>query len=181
MFSVSFPIVATFLVLIQLHNSVGFDKGSFSKGCCYVEPKENVDEIIISPRPHEYLSVSQLPGSFDWRNINGTNYCSKVLTQMAPSVCGSCWAEAATGALSDRFTIATKGRLRINLAPQQLLNFNEKISGGSCNGGSDLKAYQFMYRYGITDDTCAPFMGLNWLRGFTVAAMTDVEDVRKHQ
>jgi hypothetical protein len=56
------------------------------------------------------------------------------------------------------------------------------IRGGSCNGGSDLKAYQFMYRYGITDDTCAPlFMGLNWLRGFTVAAMTDVEDVRKHQ
>jgi hypothetical protein len=85
------------------------------------------------------------------------------------------------GALSDRFTIATKGRLRINLAPQQLLNFNEKISGGSCNGGSDLKAYQFIHRYGITDDTCAPFMGLNWLRGFTVAAMTDVDDVRKHQ
>ena len=100
MFSMWFPIVATFIMLIQLHNSVGLDKGSFSKGCCYVEPKEDVDEIIISPRPHEYLSVSQLPASFDWRNINGTNYCSKVLTQMAPSVCGSCWAEAATGILS---------------------------------------------------------------------------------
>lgn len=86
-----------------------------------------------------------------------------------------------SGALSDRYTIATQGKLRMNLAPQQLLNFNERISGGSCNGGSDLKAYQFIHKYGIADDTCAPFVGLNWLRGFTVAAMTDIDDVRKHQ
>ena len=38
-----------------------------------------------------------------------------------------------------------------------------------------------MHQYGISDDTCAPFVGLNWLRGFSVAAMTDVDDVQSHQ
>jgi len=43
-----------------------------------------------------------------------------------------------------------------------LLNFNQEVSGGSCNGGDANKAYDFIYKYGITDDSCAPFVGLNW-------------------
>jgi len=102
------------MLIIQLQTAVCLlDKFSPSKGCCYVEPQEKVDEIIISPRPHEYLSVSQLPTSFDWRNVNGTNYCSKVLTQMAPSVCGSCWAEAATGDLYKDFLYFAAKRRRM--------------------------------------------------------------------
>eukprot|EP01035_Chromulina_nebulosa_P017945 gene17945-23570_t len=55
-----------------------------------------------------------------------------------------------------------------------------QTSGGSCNGGDDLRAYEFISVYGISDDTCAPFVGLNWLRGFEVASKTDVDDVRDH-
>lgn len=117
----------------------------------------------------------------DWRNVNGTNYCTRVLNQKNPSVCGSCWAEAATGALSDRYMIATNAKHQLQLAPQNLLNFNSRVSGGSCNGGDPEKAYEFVHKYGISDDTCAPYAGLNWLRGFEVAAMTDVDDVRGHQ
>ncbi len=71
--------------------------------------------------------------------------------------------------------------MRVNLAVQQLLNFNERTSGGSCNGGSHLKAYDFIHTYGISDDTCAPFIGLDHIRGFQVSAMTEVEDVQAHQ
>lgn len=85
------------------------------------------------------------------------------------------------GAISDRFAIATQNKLRVQLAPQSLLNFNERTSGGSCNGGSDLAAYRFMHKFGLVDDTCAPFQGLNWLHGFEVAAMTDRDDIRNHQ
>ena len=74
-------------------------------------------------------------------------------------VCGSCWAEAATGALSDRYKIATKGKLNLNLAPQNLLNFDPKLSGGGCQGGDSAKAYSFIRHFGITDDTCATFLG----------------------
>lgn len=151
-------------------------------GCrCYKPSESTVLPVIKSPLPHTYLSPDKLPMNFDWRNVNGTNFCTRTMTQMSPSVCGSCWAEGATGALSDRYAIATQGRLRVQLAPQQLLNFNEIISGGSCNGGDPFKAYDFMNKYGITDDTCAPFQGLNWVHGFEVAAMKDVEDVQNHQ
>lgn len=56
-----------------------------------------------------------------------------------------------------------------------------RTSGGSCNGGDHLKAYDFAHKFGLADDTCAPFLGLNWARGFEVAAMTEVDDVRAHQ
>mgnify|MGYP005991034599 CR=1 FL=1 len=44
-----------------------------------------------------------------------------------------------------------------------------------------MKAYDFAHKFGLADDTCAPFLGLNWARGFEVAAMTEVDDVRAHQ
>jgi cathepsin X len=72
------------------------------------------------------IDESNLPKAFDWRRVNGTNYCSAVSMQYSTPHCGSCWALATTGALSDRYIIATQGRLRIALSPQQLLNFNAK-------------------------------------------------------
>lgn len=89
--------------------------------------------------------------------------------------------QALTGALSDRFALASQGRLRVQLSPQILLNFKDSITGGSCNGGDSLKGYEFIYNYGIADDTCQPFIGLNWYHGFSVAGMTDVQEVRDHQ
>ncbi len=85
------------------------------------------------------------------------------------------------GALSDRYIIATNGRLRINLGAQQLLNFNSRITGGSCNGGSHEKAYEFIHTYTIADDTCAAKIGLDRTHGFEVADLSDVEDVKDHQ
>ncbi len=71
---------------------------SAALGCrCLKEPEIPVEPVIRNKLPHEYLKSSDLPASWDWRNINGTNYCSKVMTQQSPAVCGSCWAEAATG------------------------------------------------------------------------------------
>lgn len=147
----------------------------------YVPFPEKVDEVVLSAMPHTYLSGEDLPEAFDWRNVNGTNFCTRVLNQKNPNVCGSCWAEAVTGALSDRYNIATKSRVQLQLAPQILLNYNSRISGGSCNGGDHIKAYDFIHKYGIADDSCAPFVGLNWLHGFAIAAYTSVEDVKRSQ
>jgi len=126
------------------------------------------------------LKGNDLPPNWDWRNVNGTNYCSRTINQKNPSVCGSCWAEALTGALTDRYIFATKGKLQVQLASQNLLNFQVHITGGSCNGGDALKGYHFIYKYGITDDTCTPYKGLNWEHGFEIADMTSVDDVSSH-
>lgn len=109
-----------------------------------------------------------------------TSWANRVLTQQQPRVCGSCWAEAVLGALSDRFAIATGGALQMQLAPQVLLNFVMQLTGGSCMGGNSLDAYNFTHRYGVTDDTCAPFAGTDFTWGFTYAAETNVTVAAAH-
>jgi len=151
-----------------------------AQGVEYIPFVETIDPVITSPEPHTYLSSDDMPASFDWRNINGTNYCGKVLDQKNPNVCGSCWAHAVTGALTDRYKIATNNLFNAHLAPQNLINFNMRVTGGTCEGGDHLKANQFIYQYGITDDTCMPYAGVNWKHGFKVAGMTEVEDVQAH-
>lgn len=83
--------------------------------------------------------------------------------------------------MSDRYAIATNNKLRVQLGVQNLLNFNDHISGGGCMGGDATKAYEFIHKYGISDDTCAPFVGSDYARGFAVANMFQIEDVQKHQ
>ena len=94
---------------------------------------------------------------------------------------GSCWAHAVTGALTDRYKIATRNLLDIQLAPQNLINFDLTITGGTCQGGDHIKAYEFVHTYGISDDNCMPYSGHNWKHGFHVADLTEVADVRAHQ
>ena len=125
---------------------------------------------VVSPLPSE----PELPEAWDWRSSrDGLNLCTHVLTQQAPHVCGSCWAEAATGALSDRYKIATRGQLNLQLAPQNLLNFAPEITGGGCQGGNSASAYSFIKRFGLTDDTCTTFMGEDFGNNFGFADPTD--------
>jgi hypothetical protein len=64
---------------------------------CHIPLDEPLFSHVKSPLPHTYLRAEDLPDRWDWRNVNGTNFCNKVMTQQNPHVCGSCWAEAATG------------------------------------------------------------------------------------
>jgi cathepsin X len=98
-------------------------------------------------------TTADLPQSFDWGNINGTNYLTKNLNQHIPVYCGSCWAHGSVSALADRIKIARKAQWPdINLSIQFLLNCR---FGGSCNGGDHLATYKAIQEYGsIPFDDC---------------------------
>jgi cathepsin X len=100
--------------------------------------------------------TSTLPQSFDWGNMNGTNYLTKNLNQHIPVYCGSCWAHGSISALGDRIKIARKARWPdINLSIQFLLNCR---FGGSCNGGDHLATYKAIKEYGsIPFDDCMTY------------------------
>jgi len=112
-------------------------------------------ERILGPRPHDVLQPSQVPSSWDWRNVSGVNYATWDKTENAPHRCGSCWAQGVTSALSDRLSIRRKSAWPAqDLSPQVLINCH---AGGSCNGGNPAGAYAYIHAYGITDSTCQTY------------------------
>lgn len=107
---------------------------------------------------HPYLKDEDVPEAWDWRNVNGVSYVTKMLNQHIPQYCGSCWAHGALSSLADRIKIARKGRgPEINLSVQQVLNCGTRIAG-SCHGGSHSGVYEFVKRQGfIPYDTCLTY------------------------
>jgi len=109
---------------------------------------------VTGPEPYQYINMSALPTSVDWRNVNGQNLVTKDLNQHIPQYCGSCWAHGAMSSLADRISILRKGAWpQINLAIQYILNCGTDMAG-SCYGGSATGAFQFVKENGIPQDTC---------------------------
>lgn len=123
-------------------------------------------EHVTSPRPHTYVSVSDIPSTWEYTNHSLT----KSLNQHLPQWCGSCWAHGALSSLADRINLdrvakrkknsGTKQQMDddINLSIQFVLNCGGKVAG-SCQGGSHSGVYQFIHEYGsIPFDTCQPYI-----------------------
>ncbi len=103
--------------------------------------------------PQNTLIPSDLPSTWDWREVNGTNYVTKDLNQHIPQYCGSCWAHGSMSALADRIKIHRHAAWPdINLAIQDILNCGG--DAGTCMGGTAIGAYQYVAQNGIPDDTC---------------------------
>lgn len=104
---------------------------------------------VVSPLPHTYLAEDDIPDNWNWDDINGKSYLTKMLNQHIPHYCGSCWAHATISALQDRIKIARKDEGHdINLSIQYVLNCGAGIAG-SCLGGSHTGVYQLIQEKGF--------------------------------
>jgi len=117
---------------------------------------------LKSLQPFEYLAPSDIPASYDPRNISGLDYTTINRNQHIPQYCGSCWAHATTSALSDRIKLARKRTWPdVQLSPQVLVNCVTANQSQGCNGGDPTAAYSYIYDNGVTDDSCMNYVAQN--------------------
>ncbi len=88
-------------------------------------------------------STLDLPTSFDFRD----RWPVCVHPVRSQGNCGSCWAFAATGQLSDRFCIRQKDRV---LSPQYMIECDREDA--CCSGGDLELAYKFLQSSGTVED-----------------------------
>merc|ERR1712086_1149245 len=118
--------------------------------------------------------VEDLPETFLWNNVNGTNYLTNLRNQHVPQYCGSCWAHAATSALSDRIKIARKAAWPdINIAPQVLISCS---GDDGCHGGEAYNAFEWMHSNEVTDETCSIYRARGHDNGQECSPMTVCEN-----
>ena len=80
---------------------------------CRVKP-----DVLAEPHVREQLTAVDLPDQWLWSDVRGTNFLTNIKNQHIPQYCGSCWAQAATSALSDRIKIARNAAWPdINISP----------------------------------------------------------------
>ena len=129
-------------------------------GCSVKKTDLLLKEVKTGPMAWDVINQKDLPANFDWRNVNGTNYASWTFNQHIPIYCGSCWAQAATASLADRFNILVGDHnpTPVALNPQMIVNCQ---AGGSCNGGDPVGVYEYAYLNGLPDSTCVVYEAKN--------------------
>ena len=137
---------------------------------CRTSKREHKPDMITAP----LTPVADLPEQHIWNNVDGVNYLTNLRNQHVPQYCGSCWAHAATSALSDRIKIARKAQWPdINIAPQVLISCS---GDDGCHGGEAYNAFEWMHSNEITDETCSIYRARGHDNGVACAPITVCEN-----
>lgn len=114
-----------------------------------IKPDHTTKAILVPTKKN-------LPSSINWVNNN----C--IHSIMDQGNCGSCWAIAAAGVVSDKCCIELGSKDFGWLSPQELLACNtDNDSNHGCAGGSAYEAFQYTWNKGLVDINCLPYLATN--------------------
>ncbi|KAK8808568.1 hypothetical protein WA158_008469 [Blastocystis sp. Blastoise] len=131
-------------------------RNKYLSSACALPKTRNYKPIIKSPLPQDYIKKSDIPKSYDIRNLNGKNYATMDKNQHIPQYCGSCWAQGSTSAMGDRISLLRNGTYpQIDLSVQAVINC---ANTGSCHGGWQEGVYEWAINEGIPETTCQNYI-----------------------
>ena len=102
---------------------------------------------------------TSFPTTFDWRNKDGKNYIFYHKNMNLPYYCGSCWAVAVVGMLSDRWNIKIGSKAPIVLSAQAVINCSGVKQG--CKGGDPVEALKMAKTMGLPEETCQEYVAID--------------------
>ena len=124
--------------------------------------------ILSELQPIEDVAI---PGSFDWRSVDGRSLVTADVNQHIPMYCGSCWIHGTIAALNDRIKIMRNGKFPdVMLSRQVAMNcvhglddVEKNAAPPGCNGGDPWAIHSHMVRSPLPDESCQPYEAKNGL------------------
>lgn len=132
---------------------------------------EEMDSTVY----REPMVVEDKPSEFDWRK----QHPSCVHDIRDQEQCGSCWAFAGSETLSDRFCIASEGKIDVVLSPQDMVSCDAWDLG--CNGGILPWAWSYLEKTGVVTDECMPYTSGNGKVGSCPKKCQDDSEKKKYK
>jgi len=115
--------------------------------------KRELERKDLDKNPVIAIPDSAIPVNFtasqNWPN------CKTIGTIYNQARCGSCWAFGGVESASDRFCIATKGKINQPFSFAEITECSTEADG--CDGGSASAVWDFIQSPGIVTDTCYPY------------------------
>jgi cathepsin C len=114
--------------------------------------------VRIHPRTARAQSVgsaarrTDLPDSWDWRNVSGIDYVGPMRDQLN---CGSCYSFAAAGMVEARLRILSGMQQQTLVSPQNPVSCSQYSQG--CDGGFPYLVSKFGMDFGHVSDACFPY------------------------
>jgi cathepsin B len=107
--------------------------------------------IVPTNGVYKKVDVVSTPAEFD-ATKQWPTYVHAIRDQQQ---CGSCWAFGASESFSDRFAIASAGKVNVVLSPEDMVSCDSSDYG--CGGGYMENAWQYLTNTGIVTDKCFPY------------------------
>ena len=122
--------------------------------------------ILSELQPIEDVAI---PGSFDWRSVDGRSLVTADVNQHIPMYCGSCWIHGTIAALNDRIKVMRNGKFPdVMLSRQVAMNcvhglddVEKNAAPPGCNGGDPWAIHSHMVRSPLPDESCQPYEAKN--------------------